>query len=509
LRTSAINRNLGLPLGWFDVLNAVPALVYVITPDAEVTFISDYFYTYTGLPKGALIGTTWTAAIHPDDLEDATASLIRGLAGDEPFKIVQRLRGGDGTYRTYEALTVPVRDRHGRIVQWVGAESDVEEYVKTAELLGESERRMKTLLDTIPQLVWTADMSGRIDWFNTQAYAFTGQAVQEAAVWGWRATIHPDDLPKIESSWPDWIQTGRPFEMEFRLRRHDGVYRWMLSRVAPLRSPAGEVIRWYGSSTDIDAQKRAEQRRERVATLLQEALLPERLPVVDGVRLDALYLPSESDASVGGDWYDAIALGDGRLLLSCGDVTGHGLEAAALAARLRQTIAFAGRERPEPASILERVNAAMIADGTAFATAAVAVFDPATAYFELGLAGHPPPVVAEAERPVRTLSPGGIPLGIDLAASFATYRCTLAPGAIVAFYTDGLIEFDRDLVHAGDLLEVAVAQLAQDATTIEPARFLRDRVFASAGVLRRDDVVVFVLQLAAESPARERRPEKK
>ena len=294
--------------------------------------------------------------------------------------------------------------------------------------------------------------------------------------------------------WPASIASGEPFEMEFRLRGSDGIFRWMLTRVVPLKDDAGRVERWFGSNIDIEDRKRSEQRSRRVASLLQEALLPSSLPAVDGLVLDALYLPAESDALVGGDWYDAVELGNGRVLLSCGDVTGHGLEAAASAARLRQTIAFAGRERPDPANVLERVNAVLVAEAAPFATAAVAVFDRATSCVTFALAGHPPPIVAQPGAGAGAVSFGGLPLGVAADATFEEQTVKLERDAAFVLYTDGLIEFDRDLLGAQRALENAVTTLASDAFVARPARFIRDRVLGL--IEARDDVAILVVRPA-------------
>src|SRR5262249_50183929 len=89
--------------------------------------------------------------------------------------------------------------------------------------------------------------------------------------WGWQVTLHPEDLPKLMEIWKELLATGKPGEIEARLRRHDGVYRWFLFRVNPLRDESGRIVKWYGTNTDIDDLKRAEQRLQRSETLLSQA----------------------------------------------------------------------------------------------------------------------------------------------------------------------------------------------------------------------------------------------
>jgi PAS domain S-box-containing protein len=328
IRRESVRDEPAFDAGWRAVLDAVPALVYVLAPNGSVTFVNRYFCEYTGLTRAALLADSWAQVIHPEDLPNAAASLASGLAARSTFTVRQRIRGGDGSYRYYDALTVPHCDARGRITQWFGVESDVEDLLRTIEALEEAERGQRTVLDSIPIIVWTADPAGQLEWCNSKWSEFTGEPSANVLDWGWRRAHHPLEVERTTAAWLRSIRTGETFEMEVRLRRHDGAFRWMLTRGVPVRDAAGHIVRWYGSTMEIEAQKQLEARSSRAASLLQAALLPEKLPSIPGVELDALYLPAESNALVGGDWYDAVALGNGRILLSCGDVTGHGLAAA-------------------------------------------------------------------------------------------------------------------------------------------------------------------------------------
>ena len=481
-----------LTIGWRAILDAIPALVYALKPDGSVTFANRYFYQYTGQPEGAGLANTWPAVIHPDDLPNAAASLAAGLAGTTRFKVRQRIRAADGTYKSFEAHTAPYHDAAGRIVQWFGVETDVDDLLDVIAQLQDAQRGLRSVLESIPQIVWTADATGWIDWYNSKWYEFTGQTVEQAAGWGWQEAHHPVDFPLVMEGWPKSITTGEPFEMEFRLRRHDAVFRWMLTRVVPVRNDAGTVVRWYGSNTDIEDRKQAEQRSRRVASLVQEALLPDRLPNVAGLCIDGLYLAAESDALVGGDWYDAVVLDTNRILVSCGDVTGHGLEAAAFASRLRQMIAFAGREDSDPATVLRRVNAVMVAENAPFATAATAVIDLRRSTVRVALAGHPPPIVAHPALGAYPLEPDGMPLGVMAPLTVETREIELPLNAVFLLYTDGIAEFARDLLAAQLALERAATMLAANPGMREPARFVKETVLGSAQP--RDDIAILVVQ---------------
>jgi len=124
-----------------------------------------------------------------------------------------------------------------------------------------TEREMlRQLFDAMPQLGWTALPDGFIDYYNRGWYEYTGSDYEAMKGWGWKSVHHPDELPRVMESWGRSIATGKPWEIEFPLRRKDGVYRWFLSRATPIYDSSGTLVRWVGINTDIDNQKRAEQK---------------------------------------------------------------------------------------------------------------------------------------------------------------------------------------------------------------------------------------------------------
>jgi len=121
------------------------------------------------------------------------------------------------------------------------------------------ENSLQTVIDTIPVLAWSARPDGSIDFFNQQWSDYTGMSCEEALDWGWKVAKHPDDLPHIFEVFEAAARTGQPFEVEGRIRRRDGVFRWFLIRGNPLRDSSGAIVRWYGTDVDIEDRKRAEE----------------------------------------------------------------------------------------------------------------------------------------------------------------------------------------------------------------------------------------------------------
>jgi len=128
--------------------------------------------------------------------------------------------------------------------------------------LAASEISFQQLADAMPQMVWSTLPDGAHDYYNAQWYSFTGAPVGSTDGEGWNGMFHADDQDRAWARWRHSLGTGEPYEIEYRLRRHDGVYRWTLGRALPVRDEDGRIIRWVGTCTDIDEQKRIAEHNE-------------------------------------------------------------------------------------------------------------------------------------------------------------------------------------------------------------------------------------------------------
>src|SRR6266481_2378896 len=126
------------------------------------------------------------------------------------------------------------------------------------DALRRGEDYLRLTIDTIPVLAWCTRPDGSNEFLNQRWLDYTGLTIEEAQGWGWKVAIHPDDLPRLLDVWKELLASGKPGELEARLQRADGVYRWFLFRVEPLREGQGTIVKWYGTNTDIDDRKRAE-----------------------------------------------------------------------------------------------------------------------------------------------------------------------------------------------------------------------------------------------------------
>ena len=138
-----------------------------------------------------------------------------------------------------------------------------------------NEEQFRTLADSIPQLAWMANADGSIFWYNQRWYDYTGTTLEDMEGWGWQSVHDPEFLPRVMEEWQASILTGNTFDMKFPLRGREGSFRWFLTRVTPLRDGEGRVVRWVGTNTDIEEQRRVEEALVR-ANAEMEARVAER-----------------------------------------------------------------------------------------------------------------------------------------------------------------------------------------------------------------------------------------
>lgn len=160
---------------------------------------------------------------------------------------------------TWTAL--PSRDGRPGSVLYLSL--DITDRKRAEEAVRENERQLRTMADAMPQLVWMAEPDGHIFWYNQRWYDYAGTTPEQMEGWGWQSVHDPEMLPHVVERWRASLENGEPFEMEFPLKGADGVFRWFLTRVSPLRDSQGQIVRWFGTNTDIDEQRRnAEELRE-------------------------------------------------------------------------------------------------------------------------------------------------------------------------------------------------------------------------------------------------------
>jgi PAS domain S-box-containing protein len=241
----------------------------------------------------------------------------------------------------------------------------------------------------------------------------------------------------------------------------------------------------------------AYQCTRRVAVEMQAASLPETLPSMQGAELHAEYRPATDEATIGGDWYDAFKLPDGRIAMTIGDVVGHGLQAATWMTRMRQAMQAAAMLDPDPRVMLGVANRTLrLHEREVYATAMAAIYDPPSRKLRIASAGHPPPVVARAGRSIEELICRGLLLGVVDDAAYDDHTVEIGAGDMVVFYTDGLVEVERDPAIGQRRLFDA---LRLDAVTqaANPALAIFERVLDGGTI--QDDIAILTLRAGSSS----------
>jgi phosphoserine phosphatase RsbU/P len=233
------------------------------------------------------------------------------------------------------------------------------------------------------------------------------------------------------------------------------------------------------------------RREQHVAETLQRAFLNDELPNTEALQFNAMYQGAQVETALGGDWYDAFAV-DGRIVMTIGDVTGKGVDAARLMVQLRQWVRMTAVVTLDPAQMMTLLNRALILEGRdELATAFIAVIDRAGRSMTYSSAGHPPPILKPIVG-VPSFLPGSacVPLGVERDTQYVKYTAPLDGAALLMLYTDGLTEVDRDPVQG----EAAIAHLLSGEEVLyaaNPARFASRLI---AGKRARDDMAILTVR---------------
>src|SRR3984885_3899600 len=241
------------------ILHSIPGLVCTMNPAGEVDRFNPQILEYFGKTPEELKGWANSDAVHPDDLPRVVAAFTHSITTGTPYDIEHRCRRADGVYRWFQVRALPVRDTADRITGWYVLLTDIDDRKRAEDAVRANERNLSSIINTIPMLAWSARPDGFCDFLNQRWLDFTGLSAEQARGSGWGATIHPDDAKGLLDSWQMALETGQLDDVEARMRRFDGEYRWFLLRASPLRDESGRIVRWYGTNTDIDDRKRSEE----------------------------------------------------------------------------------------------------------------------------------------------------------------------------------------------------------------------------------------------------------
>jgi PAS domain S-box-containing protein len=258
------------------MIDSIPVMVLRHRADGTIDFVNQVGRDYSGR-----MTTKWAGRVsiitHPEDVPRLEAAWDVALVTGERFETELRLRRADGEYRWFITRRVPLR-RNEEVIAWYAATYDIEDR-KRAEValrqseakLADAERELRLTLDSIPTLAWRAKADGFAEYLNRRWLDYTGFSMERALGSEWQSVIHPDDRAGLRTAWKKMLESGTPRDVEARMRRSDGAYRWFLFRTEALRDEAGIVIGWYGTNTDIEDRKQAENSLQRIEAYAAEA----------------------------------------------------------------------------------------------------------------------------------------------------------------------------------------------------------------------------------------------
>jgi len=532
-------------------------VVWVASPDGVMVEDSPEWRWITGQTEEEFLDGGWLDSIHPEDRDrvqrDWRESLRAGRIFDDRF----RMRTKAGAYRHYDVRAVPI-ERDGKIAEWVGACTDVTSQREAEEMRGRLTEQLSAAALRTARLQQATSMLAEA--LDVEQVVEVITEVGRTAIGALRSAValldeeklrlrvvNPDGLAPVGPDSADArltldtpsvmtraIATRRPvlipspeelrrqFEPDLAEGADGGAIEetgdersWVGLPLLAAGAPLGALRFSFNRPRRITeeervflealagqcalAVERAEmyEREHNAAVTLQRSLLPDKLPDVPGLALDARYLPVTRNMEIGGDWYDVFRLPDRRLAVTIGDVMGKGLLAAAGMGRVRNALRALALTHPRPAAVLSGLDRLFSATELEeqVTTVSYLVIDPETGEGQAGNAGHLPTLLlTPGALPVLDQAEAGTPLGWPSPRKQHAFR--LPPGSTAVFYSDGLVENRVRGLDAGLDELVSIAAGAPDDLLDAPGRLLQyllDHMLA--GHEQDDDVTLLVMHV--------------
>ncbi len=257
------------------IVENMPGFAWSAGEDGKLRYLNARFLEYTGK---RIEEVARTEVLHPADVERTVAAWSYAVATGDPYVVEHRVRRVDGTYRWFRSSAVRIHDPRSREIGWYGVDIDIDDQKRSDEALQKSEQELRGVVDALPQPIVVLRPDGTGLYVNRPLIDYTGLTMEELMTPDTRGNpvlYPPEDWPRLREQRQRGLESSLPFEIETRIRRKDGQFRWFLVRYAPLRDEQGRILRWYASGTDIDDRKRAEdalRRSEQELRLLIETL---------------------------------------------------------------------------------------------------------------------------------------------------------------------------------------------------------------------------------------------
>jgi formate hydrogenlyase transcriptional activator len=254
------------------ILDNIPGYVHTTTAAGEVEFHNRQTLEYFGKTKEELKDWAGNDIVHPDDLPRIIDAWRKSVETGQNYEVEQRNRRADGVYRWFQARGRPVRNADDEVTAWYWLLTDIEDRKLAEQKLQRSEEDLRTILNAIPQAVAMLSADGTVLYVNQVALTITGRTMDDITNNTFHLSHHPDDEVRHNNRRREGLSRGTPFELEVRMLHKNGEYRWYLNQYNPLRDEHGQVSRWYVTATDIDDQKKTEERLRNENLVLREEI---------------------------------------------------------------------------------------------------------------------------------------------------------------------------------------------------------------------------------------------
>ncbi|MGD0472798.1 MAG: PAS domain S-box protein [Candidatus Velthaea sp.] len=521
-----------------SLAEATPQIVWTAEPDGSFDYVNGRWTEYTGIAREHARGRGWMAAVQPSDRAGLQQAWQAALDGSSEIEVALRLRrAADDGCRWHVMRARPLFGTDGSVARWFGTLTDIHNERRTARQLEIIARTSTVLAESFDSDALLSRLAQLIcnefaqfvlillinDKRRLYTVATAHRSPEAASA---MRSLHgrPLLLPEFEGAVIARMSDGEPYSGETDAAQ--------LASMVPAENAAAIERAGHGTFLNAPLQARGRTlgaivayappdapftadetniladiaaraaiavenaelyaREHRVSVTLQQALLPSRLPDIPGLRFDAIYSPATTEAQIGGDWYDAVELSDGRIVVSIGDVTGRGVRAAVIMGRVRQAIEALATYQSDPAQLLNAADTVLRrTHADAIVTALVGVIDLNRRTFAYATAGHPTPIIRSADGRLVTLPGSGLPLGLRDAHQPPTSTIVLPANSLLLMYTDGLVESTRD-IEEGER-RVALALLGDRiVTSAHPAAELKAAVLHDGS---SDDVAIFTVSI--------------
>lgn len=251
-----------------NITDASPTALWMADENAAIIYVNQTWINWTGLTTEECMGTGWASAIITEDRQRVVERFLADLGTRKRYEVDFRIKNADGEIRWCIATGNPQYKRSGTFAGYIGACTDVTDKVlsdqqikQTNEDLNNQIKQFEFVTGFMPVQLWTAKITGELDYVNDRTIEYFGVPAENIIGPAWQQYVHPDDFAACIDAWTHALKTGNLYQVEFRLRDKDGVYKWHLARALPFYSD-GKIEKWFGTNTDIDDQKQLQRQKD-------------------------------------------------------------------------------------------------------------------------------------------------------------------------------------------------------------------------------------------------------